>query len=825
MNYSVEQIAQAINAEVEGNGHLTIGSISTDSRTLSNAGNTLFVAIAGPRHDGHRFVENLYAQGVRCFLVQRSYQPNAPMPEATLLRCESPLRALQQLAAFHRRRFGYPIVGITGSNGKTIVKEWLSQLLADTHRIIRSPRSYNSQVGVPLAVLGLEADYDLGIFEAGISQPNEMAHLGHIIRPDVGIITNIGQPHQENFASMAQKADEKLRLFESCNTLIYNADSDLINNAVARNPKLSQAQLLTWSCIDRKAAVTLLGTYTESNQTHIAAVWRGHPVEFDIPFTDSASIENAMHCLCAMLHFGLRPPDIALRMPKLSPVAMRLELKNGINGCAIINDSYNSDIGSLRIALDFMAQQRLPQRMLILSDIEQSGLPADVLYNEVAQLTRQKGVDKFIGIGPAISTHAGLFAKGSEFYSNTEELLKHLSRKRISHTAVLIKGSRAFAFERIASLLEQKAHRTTLEVNMNAIAHNLNHYRSLLAPGVRTMVMVKAFAYGAGSIEIANLLQYQRVDYLGVAFADEGVELREAGVELPIMVMNPSFGTYDHIIDYRLEPEIYSLTGLHEFACALKRANRHERYPIHIKIDSGMHRLGFVKADISALLHALNEHSGLLYVASIFSHLAVSDDPQNDAFTKAQIAQFTAISEQISSGIGYVPIRHILNSSGIERFPQAQFDMVRLGIGLHGISPNAQTQAKLQAVSTLKTRIIQVKHLQLGDYVGYGLHGKITRPSTIVTIPIGYADGLSRRLGNGVGKMLINGQLAPTIGNICMDTCMIDTTGISVAEGDEVIIFGPPALSVTEVAQSIDTIAYELLTGISRRVNRIYYQE
>lgn len=825
MNYTAQQIAQAAQISIEGDNNLIVNTISTDSRTIGAANGVMFVAIAGPLHDGHRFVYDLYQQGVRCFLVGQNYAPPHPMPNATLLRAESPLLALQQLAAYHRSQFHYPIVGITGSNGKTMVKEWLGQLMAHSHKVVRSPKSYNSQLGVPLAVLELDPDYNLGIFEAGISQPNEMERLSRIIRPDVGIITNIGQPHQENFESLEQKADEKLRLFESCHTLIYNADCNIIAQAVMRNPQVAQTRHLAWSSVAGKAAVTLLGSHTENGQTRITAKWRGNSIEFDIPFADQASVENAMHCLCAMLHFGINPNEIVQQMLQLSPVAMRLELKNGINGCAIINDSYNSDIGSLRIALNFMTQQRLSHRVLILSDIEQSGLSPEVLYSEVAQLTRQKGVDKIIGVGPTISAHAHLFGMGKEFYPTTDALIKQLNRSQLSHTAVLIKGSRSFAFERIAALLEQKAHRTTLEVNMNALAHNLNHYRSLLAPGVRTMVMVKAFAYGAGSVEVATLLQYQRIDYLGVAFADEGVELRQAGIDIPIMVMNPSFGTYDHIIEHKLEPEIYNITGLHEFVLALKRTNQRDPYPIHIKLDSGMHRLGFMPNDLPQLLKMLDTQADMVRVASVFSHLAVSDEPERDNFTQQQIAQFDECSEHIAKHLGYNPIRHILNSSGIERFANAQFDMVRLGIGLHGISPNTQTQNKLQTVSTLKTRIIQVKHLQVGDYVGYGLHGQIARPSTIAIIPIGYADGLSRRLGNGAGQMLVNGHLCPTIGNICMDTCMLDTTEIMAAEGDEVVIFGAPALPVWEVAQNIGTIPYELLTAISRRVNRVYYQE
>ena len=823
MIYTASQLAQLLNTRLVGDGGISISSVCTDSRTLSHPQGAMFVAIAGRNHNGHRFVGELYGQGVRCFMVERTFVPQGPMPEATLLMVDSPLRALQHMAAKHRQSFGYPVIGITGSNGKTVVKEWLGQLLAATHRVVRSPRSYNSQLGVPLAVLQMGPDFDLGIFEAGISHPGEMCRLAPIISPDVGILTNIGQPHQEHFESLAQKAEEKLLLFESCRVLIYCADSPTVVQAIERSGALKHVERLAWGAEGSQAQVELLEAQPDGSSTRIVARHRGQRIGFSIPFADRASVENAMHCLCAMLHLGVGADIIAQQMPLLSPVAMRLELKNGANGSAIINDSYNSDLGSLRIALDFMAQQPHPRRVLILSDIEQSGLAPDALYAEVAQLAAQKGVHKIIGIGPCISAHAHLFGMLKEFYPTTDELLKHLNRKQLDRTAVLIKGSRAYAFERIAAALEQKAHRTTLEVNLNAMAHNLNYYRGLLQPGVRTMAMVKAFAYGAGSVEVANLLQFQRVDYLGVAFADEGVELRDAGIGLPIIVMNPSFGTYDLIIEHGLEPEIYNLTGLHEFALALQRSRAMQPHPVHIKLDSGMHRMGFAPSDIDALLDALAAYADRISVASVFSHLAASDDPAHDAFTQQQIDLFAQTCNHIAQRIGHMPIRHILNSSGIERFAQAQFDMVRLGIGLHGVSPTAQGQ--LQPVSTLKTRIIQLKTLQPGDTVGYSRRGRIDRPSTIAILPIGYADGLSRRLGNGVGRMLVNGQLAPTIGNICMDTCMIDITGITAAENDEVAIFGPPALPVEAVAESMGTIAYELLTSVSRRVNRVYYQE
>lgn len=821
MKYTTSEIASILNSHVIGDKNYKITSITTDSRTSDGVDGSMFVAISGPNRNGHSFIGDLYAQNVRCFLVDKNYPINPDLKGATFIPVSNTLEALQRIATFHRHKFTFPVIGITGSNGKTVVKEWLSQLLSSSFKVVRSPKSYNSQIGVPLSVLQIDSSYNLGIFEAGISMMGEMEKLEPIISPQVGIITNIGQPHQENFTNLQQKADQKVLLFKGCKTVIYCADSAQIGEAIENNSQLNNVARFTWGK-SPKATVHLIDVKISTSTSTIEVEYADRHFSFSIPFADSASLENAMHCLCTMLYFKIDYEQIAARMLALSPVAMRLELKEGINGCSIINDSYNSDFGSLKIAIDFMLQQKQPSnRILILSDILQSGIEPDVLYSKVAQLIEEKGINKIIGIGPDISAHASLFGVGKEFYLSTSEFLKNFGRRQMSNSVILIKGSRKFSFERIAAVLEQKTHRTTLEINMNALSHNLNYYRSLLKPNVKTMVMVKAFAYGSGSFEVANLLQYQRVDYLGVAFADEGVELREAGITLPIIVMNPSFGTYDLMIEYKLEPEVYSFTGLLEFEKALESADVPNGYPIHIKIDSGMHRLGFTKADIPQLLKALVGNRKI-HVSSIFSHLAGSDEIVFDDFTQSQIRVFTEACTSIANALGYVPIRHILNSSGIERFPQAQLDMVRLGIGLYGIS--AVHQEKLLPVSTLKTRVIQVKQLQPGETVGYGRKGKILRTSTIATIPIGYADGLSRRLGNGAGHVLINGNLAPTIGNICMDTCMVDATGFSVSEGDEVIIFGAE-LPITDISDSIGTIPYEILTSISRRVKRVYYQE
>ncbi len=821
LHYTTSGIAKTLNAKLIGNPDIPVSLITTDSRTPNGGIGALFVAIEGQNHDGHKFIGDLYKfQNVRAFLVSTPSSLADQYPDASFIVCSNTLDALQKLAAYHRNKYTYPVVGITGSNGKTIVKEWLNQLLSGNFRIVRSPKSFNSQVGVPLSVLQMDENFQMGIFEAGISRVGEMDKLQPIINPEIGIFTNIGLPHQENFADIEQKVTEKLKLFKQVKQLIYCTDHSEVSNAIIGNINKNTTQLFTWGH-SGNTDVTIEQIDTDSKSSKISVTYQNTPLTFSIPFSDKASIENAMHCLCLMLILRLDYSTIGERMAKLIPVAMRLELKEGINNCSIINDSYNSDIGSLKIALDFLVQQKQHNnRILILSDIMQSGLKPETLYAEVVQLTHEKGINKIIGIGTEISRFGHLFSISKEFYPDTTEFLQNFSRRQIGNSAILLKGSRNFHFERISTILEQKSHRTVLEVNINALVHNLNFYRSKLKPNVKLMALVKAFSYGSGSFEIANLLQYHRVDYLGVAFADEGVALREAGISLPIIVLNPSFGTYELMIEYELEPEIYSFTGLSEFIAALNRMGV-SNYSVHIKIDSGMHRLGFTPNQIPELITTLNQ-STAIRVKSVFSHLAASDETQHDNFTQHQIDTFRNACTDISEGIGYTPIRHILNTGGIERYPDAQFDMVRLGIGLYGIS--ATQQNNLLNVSTLKSRIIQVKHIEAGETIGYSRKGMVKRATTVITIPIGYADGLNRKLGNGVGQMLVKGKLAPTIGNISMDTCTIDATGIDVSEGDEVTIFGTNP-TITSVANALGTIPYEVLTSVSRRVKRIYYQE
>ncbi|NOU17238.1 MAG: bifunctional UDP-N-acetylmuramoyl-tripeptide:D-alanyl-D-alanine ligase/alanine racemase [Bacteroidales bacterium] len=818
LNYTTGKVSEILDAKIIGKTERVIKSVSIDSRSVAGGESVLFFAIVGQHHDGHQFINELFSyHDVRTFIVSNSEDFSKQFPEATFLLVDDTLSSLQKFASFHRKQFTYPVIGITGSNGKTIVKEWLSQLLSIDYRVVRSPKSFNSQVGVPLSVLQMDESYQIGLFEAGISLPEEMEKLKSIIEPVYGIFTNIGLAHQENFKDVKQKTLEKLKLFSNVQKLIYCKDHEMIDSLIKTNGRMAA---FTWGKT-KEADIQVKKITITIDSTTIQLVYKLSNYSFSIPFTDSASIENAMHCFSFLVLYGLEPESILPRMHRLIPVAMRLELKEGINNCTLINDSYNSDIGSLSIALDFLLQQKQhPQRMLILSDILQSGQAPNALYADVARLIAEKKVDKIIGIGKDINQFANLFNVEKEFYLGTNEFLESFSRRQISNTAILLKGSRTFHFERISAVLERKAHRTVMEINLNALVHNLNYFRGLLKPDVKVMALVKAFSYGSGSFEIANLLQFHRVDYLGVAFADEGVALREAGITLPIIVLNPSFGTYELMIEYNLEPEIFNFSGLDEFVNILDRSGV-GKYPIHIKIDSGMHRLGFMEEEVDELINKLIKYNNIK-VQSVFSHFAASEDNVHDNFTQKQIDTFNSISGRISDSIGYAPIKHLLNSAGIERFPQAQFNMVRLGIGLYGVS--SIDQDRLQNVSTLKTHVIQVKQLKSGETVGYNRKGKITKPSTIATIPIGYADGLDRKLGNGNGRFLLNGKLVPTIGNISMDTCTIDATGVDVVEGNEVVIFGKNP-TIFDIARAIDTIPYEVLTSISRRVKRIYFQE
>lgn len=798
-----------------------------DSRQIAMPSVSLFFALPGERLDGHRYLPDLYRAGVRQFVVSQEVGIS-DFPEANILQVENTLHALQQLAQYHRAQFHIPVLGITGSNGKTVVKEWLWQLLSPDFHIVRSPKSYNSQIGVPLSVWQMRPEHTLAIFEAGISRPGEMERLSPIIRAGIGIFTNIGPAHREGFQDDTEKIWEKMRLFDHAHLLIVSADMpDILAAAQEWQRQQPARQLFSWSKTGLPADLQIIEILSDpAGSTTIKAAFR-QMIELavvEIPFSDAASLENAIHCWAAMHVLGSAQKTIAERMRHLEPVEMRLELKSGILHCTLVNDFYNNDLASLRIALQFARQQaRNGQLTLILSDILQSGLSAAALWKQVAAAIQLQGVGRLIGIGTAISAIQPYLPAdfNAVFYTETEAFLQHIATHDFRDELILLKGARPFEFERIALRLQQKAHKTVLEVNLTALVHNLNVYNRLLRPGTRTMAMVKAAGYGSGSAEVAKLLEFHRVDYLGVAYADEGIELRHAGVQLPILVLNPEPASFDVLYRFRLEPEVYSLPMLEEL---IHFAGKQKNLSIHLKLDTGMHRLGFESADIPVLTMLLQEYPNLR-VQSIFSHLSASDAGQHDAFTHWQAAVFTELSAQITAALGYAPLRHICNTGGIVRFPQYHFDMVRLGIGLYGIDA-AGLQDQLRVVNTLKATISQIKEVPAGDTVGYNRNsGPLARPTRIATISIGYADGFLRLAGSGHYAVLVRGQRAPTIGNVCMDMTMIDITHIPMArEGDEVVVFGedPP---VQELASCLQTIAYEVFTDISERVKRVYWQE
>lgn len=824
MNYSIKEVSDIIGAEYNTIHEGIISHLLTDSRTLSFPESSLFFAIRTKTNDGHRYIHDLYLLGVRSFVVTDECPEFYRMPDATFLFVKNVLGALQKLVAFHRKRFSIPVIGITGSNGKTVVKELLYQLMHEDCNIVRSPRSYNSQIGVPLSVWEMNEQHTLGIFEAGISLPDEMDKLRPLIAPTIGLITNIGEAHQENFRSAKEKCREKLSLFIDSDVILYNMDDKLIESAL--EAMCLSYKAIGWSRTDTDATLFVNAIEKGETSTKIRCTTMGIAHEYIIPFTDDAFIEDVLHCMTVM--FYLNPADIVNKdavFASLEPVAMRLEVKDGINGCQLINDTYNSDINSLHVALDFQQSRRADKKLkntVILSDILQTGMALKSLYTKVAELLHRKKVDRIIGIGPGIRENGRLF-KGMEtaFYLSTSEFIHLLKPDMFRDEIILIKGSRSFHFEQITELLEKKVHETILEVNLDAIIHNFNYYRSRLHPKTKIVCMVKAFGYGVGSFELARTLQDHRCDYLAVAVADEGEDLRKEGVSMPIMVMNPELNSFHLLFDYMLEPEVYSFRLLDAL---IKEASRRgvTSFPVHIKIDTGMHRQGFEPEDMPEVCRKIKSQGGLV-VRSVFSHLAGSDMPELDDFTNKQIETYSAAASILEKGLGYPVLKHILNSAGIERFPEMQKDMVRLGISLYGVSASGKAEG-LQNVCSLKTIILQIRNVPAGDSVGYGRKTFVRRDSKIAVIPVGYADGADRRLGNGTGEVLAGGRRCPIVGNICMDACMIDVTDTNVKEGDPVIIFNDE-LTVTELAGKTGTIPYEILTSISPRVKRIYYRE
>lgn len=823
--YTVSSISEIVNGRlIKQSGDAVIEHLQIDSRKITHPAESLFFAIITSHRNGHKYIDEVYKKGVRNFIISEEPLINN-YPEANFIIVVDTLKALQQLAAHHRRQFSIPVIGITGSNGKTIVKEWLNQLLEDRFNIVRSPKSYNSQIGVPLSVWQLHEGHELAIFEAGISQAGEMQQLADIIQPTIGIFTNIGEAHQEGFNSVDEKVKEKAILFQHAQQLVFCSDYVIISKTVL----LYNAKKFDWSK-NQKAWLTIKQIEKHNYETTIKAKYNDESISIIIPFTDDASIENAIHCWSVLLILNISQQEIHEKMKQLRPIGMRLEMKKGINNCTIINDSYSADLSSLQIALNFLSQQKQhTKRTVILTDFLQSGKTDKELYSSIAYELHRNNISRIIGIGEKIKQLPDYFTlKEKEktitsFYSTVNDFLKDFDSNQFAGELILIKGARAFELERISRLLEQKTHQTVLEINLNAVAHNLKEFRKQLKSSTKIMAMVKAFSYGSGSYEIASLLQFHKVDYLAVAYADEGVELRKAGITLPIMVMTAEEETYPALAEYDLEPEIYSFNILQSFAAFLHKEGL-QSYPVHIKLDTGMHRLGFMPEEIPELCEQL-KHKSYFKVQSVFSHLAASEDATLDDFTLQQYHLFSNSVKLIEENLGYSFIKHIDNSAGILRHPQLQMDMVRLGIGLYGINSSNSPLLQLQEVSSLKTTIAQIKKIKANETVGYGRKGKVDKDAVIATVRIGYADGYSRKLGNGVGKMLVNGISVPVIGNVCMDMTMLNITGIdNVNEGDDVIVFGQE-LSINEVAKAAQTIPYEIMTGISQRVKRIYFEE
>ncbi|MEO8720097.1 MAG: bifunctional UDP-N-acetylmuramoyl-tripeptide:D-alanyl-D-alanine ligase/alanine racemase [Ginsengibacter sp.] len=831
IHYTLNEIAQICkgNWRTKNSPAARLDYLSLDSRKIIYPESTVFFSIKSKHQNTDLFLETLYKKGVRNFVTDDQNVEDFNFPMANIVLVNDTIAALQELAIFHRNQFSkssLPVIGITGSNGKTIVKEWLNHLLENNFTIVRSPRSFNSQIGVPLSVLNIASKNDLAIFEAGISQKSEMKKLQKIIQPTIGIFTNIGNAHDEGFKNRNEKINEKLILFQNAKQLIYCSDDENLKNKIEIfQQKNKQLKLFSWGSKSNDH-LQILQVKKEESFSVVLLKYKKMNLHIRIPFTDDASIQNALHCMAAIIVLKNFDEAALNRFDNLYPIEMRLELKEGINHCNLINDSYSNDLYSFGIALDFLSQQKQhPRQTVILSDILQSGIEPKKLYAEVASLLRQKNIDRFIGIGNDISSQKREFSslENVDFYKTTDDFLTNIFLSNFQDETILIKGARQFGFEKISHILEQQIHQTVLSINLNSIVHNLKKYKELLRPTTKIMAMVKAFSYGSGSYEIASVLEFNKVSYLAVAYADEGIELRRTGITLPIMVMNTDKTVFDSLVNNNLEPELFSFSLLNDFTEFLKRSEI-ENYPVHLEIDTGMHRLGFMEDEISLLCKKIKENH-FVKIKSVFSHFAASEEKTEDPFTLFQFNTFVKCCSKIEKTLGYSFDKHIDNTSGISRHANLQMDMVRLGIGLYGIDSNKEMQKELKNVSTLTTTISQIKKIKSGETIGYGRMGKVNKDSVIAVVRIGYADGYSRKLGNGVGKMRVKNILVPVIGNVCMDMTMLDVTGIkNLKEGDEVIVFGE-SISLQTLAQWAQTIPYEMMTGISQRVKRIYFEE
>lgn len=810
--YEIKELAEIISAEITGNPIGKIEEIYFDSRTIYQPNHAVFFAFSD-----NKYTSDAYKKGIRIFVVA---QTEEIFEDAVYLKVPSPLKALQEWAKSHRKNFNIPIIGITGSNGKTIVKEWLNQLLWKDFSIVRSPKSYNSQIGVPLSVLQMKAENSLGIFEAGISKPGEMEILQEIIRPEIGILTHISSAHLENFSSKEKIIREKIKLFQNSEIIIYNSDNALVERILKEI--YSEKKFFTFGK-KSDSTLQLISTQEVSKGTEIRIKYQSKEYSFQIPFQDEASIENILTVLTVIAALELDLTDYLPLTSHVLPIEMRLEIKEAIRDSVVINDSFNSDLHSVKVALDVLAQQAFPRKSLVLTDVLQSSLDKDELYQKVADLVNSHQIDDLVLIGEFIPKYKNLFQTAARTFENTDEFLKEISIQNVHNEAILLKGARPFQLEKISAFLEKKSHDTVLEINLKALVDNVNFFKSKLRPETKIMAMIKANSYGTGSFEIAQTLEHQKIDYLGAAYADEGVELRKAGITLPIMVMNPEQSSYSSIIDFKLEPEIYSSRVLDLFVQTLKEKSITEAYPIHLKIDSGMNRLGFRAEQIEELIQKLKSEKSLV-VKSIFTHLATADMPEEKDFAQEQLRIFDEIYDKISVELNIKPVKHALNSPGIIHFPEHQYDAVRLGIGMYGISDDEETQKQLKNVVTFKTVISRISEIEAGETVSYGRRFKAERKTRIATLPVGYADGIRRSLGNGVGSVNVHGKLVPIVGTVCMDMLMLDVTDCPCKEGDEVIIFGENP-SISEIAEQMATIPYEVLTSISSRVKRVYYRE
>lgn len=787
-----------------------ISELVYDSRKVSLPEESLFFALTATR-DGHDFIPDAYSKGIRSFVVNHVTSFLAEKEDVNILIVKDSLIAMQQLAKYHRTQFPNPIIGITGSNGKSIVKAWLTQMLSPDKKVYQSPKSYNSQLGVALSLWNLQASYDLAIIEAGISEPGEMDSLEEMIQPNIGILTNIGIAHAQHFENKKAKLEEKLKLFKHTELVIASS------KYISKEELPVQASWMSWG-VEETDSIQILQQEVQGNQSLLKLSINKEVVDFIIPFTDEASVENVLSCISLLSNLDYSNSIIQERIMALKPLEMRLQLKKGIANSSIIDDSYSNDLASLKISLNFLQQQNQHQkRTLILSDMD--GLKeSEKLQHKLVDLLNTQALDRLVWVGEKYAFLEDIHINDKLLYPDTSSFINDLSNQVFENESILVKGARIYQFEQIVERLGLRSHGTVLDINLNALTNNLMVYRSLIKPHVKLMTMVKAFSYGSGSFEVANLLQFSKVDYLTVAFADEGVDLRMAGISLPIMVLSPDADTFESLIKYNLEPEVYSMRFLKEFLLFLQDRDIQD-YKIHLKLDTGMHRLGFFPEEIPEVVEVLKKQK-LVRVQSFFTHLVASGDPNQDDFTRYQINTYSEAAQVLKEGLGYSFIRHVANTSGIVRWPEAHFDMVRLGIGLYGVDMDRKLE-NLEQVSTLRTTVTQLKDLKAGETVGYDRKGVLTRDSRIATVKIGYADGYNRRFGMGVGKMEIHGQQTATVGSICMDMCMLDVTGLDVREGDEVIVFP----NVMQAAKDVGTIPYELLVNISGRVKRVYYYE